>query len=284
MKPNLKPFPNAVFGEAPLGSDMIARPAGRIQGHFPRPEQQQAGLDLKLRLEERRKERGRIARELHDTVLQGFLGASMLLHGAVEQTPTDSPIKPSLNRVLRLMQRALEEGRVALHELRSSANAALGIEEALYGLWEELSPGSAQFRILVEGPPKTLEPAIQEQMYLIVREAVLNALRHSGASAIEVELEYSPRRLRVAVRDNGCGIDPQIIQSGRDSHWGLLGMRERAESLGALLRIWSRPGAGTEVEISVPIQLGVVVHAELSTAYIAPKDERRLQDASSSPV
>jgi signal transduction histidine kinase len=284
MNPNLKPFPNAVFGEAPLRSDMIARPAGRIQGNSPRPDQQQVGLDLKIRLEERRKERGRIARELHDTLLQGFLGASMLLQGAVEQTPTDSPTKPSLSRVLRLMQRAMEEGRVALQELRSSANAALGIEEALYGLWEELSPGNAQFRILVEGQPKALEPAIQEQIYLLVREAVLNALRHSGASAIEVELEYSPRLLRVAVRDNGCGIDPQIIQSGRDSHWGLLGMRERAECLGALLRIWSRPDAGTEVEISVPIQFGVAVHAELSTAYIAPKDERRLQDASSSPV
>jgi signal transduction histidine kinase len=132
----------------------------------------------------------------------------------------------------------------------------MSIEKALYGLWEELSPGSVQFRILVEGQPKALKPAIQEQIYMIVREAMLNALRHSGASTIEAELEYLPRRLRVVVRDNGCGIDPRIVQSGRDSHWGLWGMRDRAESVEAVLRIWSRPGGGTEVEISVPIQIG----------------------------
>jgi signal transduction histidine kinase len=102
------------------------------------------------------------------------------------------------------------------------------------------------------GRPKALKPAIQEQIYLIGREALVNAFRHSAATSIEAEVEYLPNRLRVVVRDNGSGIDPQVLRSGRDSHWGLLGMRERARSIGAQLRILSRRGAGTEVEISVP--------------------------------
>jgi nitrate/nitrite-specific signal transduction histidine kinase len=81
---------------------------------------------------------------------------------------------------------------------------------------------------------------------------LVNAFRHSRAKSIEIELEYAPRQLRVLVRDNGCGIDPQMLLSGREGHWGLPGMRERAERIGAKLQVWSRPTAGTEVELSVP--------------------------------
>ena len=117
-------------------------------------------------------------------------------------------------------------------------------------LWDEFTPGSARYKIFVLEKPKALKPAVKEQIYLIGREAVLNAFGHSGAAAIEAEAEYSARRLRVVVRDNGCGMDPQVVRSSRHSHWGLLGMRERAESVGAQLRIWSGLGVATEVEIS----------------------------------
>jgi signal transduction histidine kinase len=250
-----EPSLNTEVGEAVSAREVIARAAERIQRCFRGPSRQQLDREQKLRLEERQKERGRIARELHDTLLQGFLVASMLLEGAVEQTPADSPTKPSLNRALRLMHRVMDEGRVALEDLRSASSPSLSLEEALFVLWYELTPTGVQFRILVEGQPKPLNPAIQEQIYLIAREALLNALRHSGAAAIEAVVEYSTHRLRVVVRDNGCGIDPQVVRSGRDLHWGLLGMRERAGSVGAQVRIWSRLGAGTEVEISVPIQI-----------------------------
>jgi signal transduction histidine kinase len=105
------------------------------------------------------------------------------------------------------------------------------------------------------GQPKALKPAIQEQIYLIVREAVLNALRHSEATSIEADVEYQRRQLRVVVRDNGRGIDPQMLRLEGDSHWGLLGMHERAKCIGGQLRIWSKRGAGTEVEISVPADI-----------------------------
>ena len=245
--------PNAMVGATASTRDLVARATERIQSWFRCPNQEQLNRELNLRLEERHRERARIARELHDTLFQGFVGASLQLHAAVEQVPVDSPSKPSLCRALHLMHQVLEEGRATLRGLRSSAIACMSLEQALSGLRDELAPGGGvRFRIFVTGQPKALKPAVQEQIYLIGREALVNALRHSKASVIEAEVEYLLRRLRVVVRDNGCGIDQQVLRSGRDAHWGLLGMRERAENMGAQLRIWSRPGAGTEVEISVP--------------------------------
>jgi signal transduction histidine kinase len=272
---SLKPM----VGDALSLRDSLARPAERSPRRFRHPDHQQADREQKVRLEERRKERGRIAQELHDTLFQGFLGASLLLQATVEQTPADSPTKSTLNRALHLMYRGIDEGRAALQELRPPADALPSLEEALYCLWDELTPGGVQFRILVEGQAKSMNPAIQEQIYLIAREALHNALRHSGATAIEAEIEYSDRRLRVIVRDNGRGIDPKLIQSGRDLHWGLSGMRERAGSVGAQLRIWSRPGAGTEVEISVPVRNVANATAQFSRDNAGLGDHPRWQDA-----
>lgn len=255
MNLNVQLSLNAMVGEAVSDSDLVGWPTESIR--FPNASRRQLEYDQELRLEERREERRRIARELHDTLFQGFLGASMLLEGVVAQTPADSPTKPSLNRALGLMYRVLEEGRAALQGLRANANVSLNLEENLHQLWDELTPGNVQFRIMVEGQPKALKPAIEEQIYLIGREAVLNALRHSGATLIEAEIEYSARRLRVVVRDNGCGMDPRVVRSGRESHWGLLGMRERAAAIAARVRIWSRPGSGTEVEVSLPMRIAV---------------------------
>ena len=270
---------NPMVCEASTSRNLFARPAERMAKRFSHLDYQQSSRELKLRQEERRKERGRIARELHDTLFQGFLGASLLLQATVDQTPADSPTKISLNRVLHLMHRGIDEGRAALKELSPRADAAPSLEEALHCLWDELAPGGVQFRILVEGQEKALNPALQEQIYLIAREAVHNSLQHSGATAIEAEIEYSPRRLRVIVRDNGCGIDPKVIRSGRDLHWGLTGMRERAANVGAQFRIWSRPGAGTEVEISVPVRNVADAHNALSGANIGTGDLQRWQNA-----
>jgi signal transduction histidine kinase len=100
-----------------------------------------------------------------------------------------------------------------------------------------------------------LRAVIHDEVYSIGREALVNAFRHSGASRIEVELVYSPAQLRILVCDDGCGIDPQILQSGRDGHWGLPGMRERAAAIGAQLKVLSHIGRGTEVEVCVPAEI-----------------------------
>ena len=128
----------------------------------------------------------------------------------------------------------------------------MSLEQALSCLHKEFAPGSVRFRLFVTGRPKALKPTIQEQIYLIGREALLNALRHSEATRIEAEIEYLPRQLRILVRDNGRGMDPKVVSGVRHAHWGLAGMRERAAGIGAEFRLWSRLGAGTEVEISLP--------------------------------
>jgi signal transduction histidine kinase len=119
--------------------------------------------------------------------------------------------------------------------------------------------GTAEFRVLIEGAPRPLRAAIRDEIYSIGREAVINAYRHSKATEIIVEIEYSGNHLRVSVRDNGVGINPDVLRSGRDGHWGLPGMRERADRVGARLRLLSRAAAGTEIELSVPSRVAFEV-------------------------
>jgi signal transduction histidine kinase len=252
-------YPNVIVGGAECAFDLVERAIERIPGAFRGPGRAQVHREMNFDSEERRSERVRIARELHDTLLQGFIGASLLLHQAVEQTPADSPSKPSLTRALRLVHQAIDEGRVVLQGLRSASasTTSMSLEDALSKLGDECGPESAmQFRLLVSGHSRAMKPTVQEQIYLIAREALVNALRHSEATSIEAEVEYLPGRIRVAVRDNGRGIDPEVIRSGRRSgHWGMASMRERAENMGARFKVRSRAAAGTEVELSVPSQI-----------------------------
>jgi signal transduction histidine kinase len=184
-------------------------------------------------------------------LLQGSLSAFLHLQYALEQVPADSPGMASLSYAAQFMRRVVDEGRQVFQWLRSSPTVHTGLEEAFSGLRDEFTAARVRLRIFITGQPKALKPAVQEQIYLIAREALINALRHSAASDIEAEVEYAPRRLRIMVRDNGCGMDSHVIRSGRPGQWGLLGMRERARGIGAQFRIWSRRGAGTEVEISI---------------------------------
>jgi signal transduction histidine kinase len=213
------------------------------------------GRGQNLLQEERRQERMRIARELHDTLLQGFLSASMQLCLADQWVPTNSPAKPVLRRVLNILRKGINEGRAALQGLRSPLAREGSLEKALSDFLNDIAPSErARLRIVVLGENKPLESAAQEQIILIAREALLNALRHSEATMVEAEIEYLPRKLRVVVRDAGRGIDPQMLQSGKSGHWGLAGMSERAASIGAKMRVWSKRGQGTEVEISLPFR------------------------------
>ena len=207
--------------------------------------------------EERQKKRIRVPRELHEALLRGFLRGSMQLCLADDWLPADLPAKPFLGRALDLMGKGLNEARATRRGLRSPVLADGSLEKALSDVQNDFGPSKrARFRIVIVGEGKPLEPAVQEQIFLIAREALLNALRHSEASLTEVEIEYQRRKLRVVVRDNGKGIDPGVLQPGQNPHRGLTGMRERAASTGAEIRVWSNQGEGTEVEISVPIHGG----------------------------
>jgi len=212
---------------------------------------------INLRFQERLAERTRIAQELHDTLLQGFLSASMQVHVAADSLPDTSSAKPTLNRALELMRQVVDEGRNAVRGLRSSPSASLDLEHAFSRIQQELGTGQpvaeqADFRVIVEGEHRPLHPVLRDEVYRIGREALVNAFRHAHAKRIEMELNYSSKRLCVTVRDDGRGIDPAILKSGRDGHFGLSGMRERADRIGARLHVMSSPTAGTEVELSIP--------------------------------
>lgn len=214
---------------------------------------------LTLRFEERLAERTRIAQDLHDTLLQGFLSASMQLHVANDHIAEDSPAKPLVRRVLQLMGQVIEEGRDAVRGLRSTSGNADDLETAFTQAGQEFGNEKVKdCRVIVDGTPKQLHPIIRDEAYRIGREALANAFRHSQANKIQIELEYSAKQLRILVRDDGIGIDPEVLQSGRDGHWGLAGMRERAESIGARLKVFSRANAGTEVELTIPSQVAFV--------------------------
>jgi signal transduction histidine kinase len=216
----------------------------------------QLAARLNLRFVERLNERTRIAQVLHDTLLQGFLSASMQVHVAADALPEDSRAKPMLNRALQLMRQVTDEGRNAVRGLRSSSSVTLDLEQALSAVRDEHVANAADaeeidFRVVVEGQKRPLNPLIRDDLYRIGREALINAFRHSRAKRIEIKLHYFANQLRILVRDNGRGVDADILKSGRDGHWGLSGMRERAEAIGGRLHVYSGAAVGTEVVLSI---------------------------------
>ncbi len=151
------------------------------------------------------------------------------------------------------MGRVTEEGRSALRGLRTADHDSRDLELAFSRIRQELAiDENIGYRVIANNDRRPLRPAIRDEVYRIGREALVNAFRHAKPNTVEVEMEYASRYLRIMVRDDGCGIDPQVLDAGREGHWGLPGMRERAEGIGAILRLRSRIGAGTEVELTVP--------------------------------
>ena len=212
---------------------------------------------LTLRFEERLAERTRIARELHDTLLQSFQG--LILHfQAVHDALPPGNEKESLDKALDRADRAIAEGRDAIQNLRSSTTVTNELAQAIGALGEELAgvenagKRPATFHVSIEGKPRDLHPILRDDIYRVAHEALRNAFRHAHANKIEAEITYGDRLLRLRIRDDGKGIDPKLLNAGRDGHWGLPGMRERAQQMGAKLDMWSEVGAGTEVELSIP--------------------------------
>jgi signal transduction histidine kinase len=153
------------------------------------------------------------------------------------------------------MRQVIDESRNAVRGLRSSRSASLDLEEALSRVPQELGRDDVGYRVLSVGAPRPLHPMLRDEVYRIGREAIVNAFNHSGASTIEAIIEYTSRRLRVSVRDTGRGIDQELLKTGREGHWGLSGMRERSERIGASLHVLSRSNSGTHVELDVPAHI-----------------------------
>jgi signal transduction histidine kinase len=212
-----------------------------------------------MRLEARVAERTRIARDLHDTLLQSFQGV-LLKFRAVTYIMRDRPdeAEETLNAVIDQAQQAVTEGRDAVQGLRSSTLAGNDLAGAIKLLGEELvadhdSNHCPDFRLYVEGTTRDLAPILRDETYRIVCEAMRNAFRHAQARRIEVGIRYGHRDLRLRVRDDGKGIDPNVLSVGaRAGHFGLPGMHERVKVVGGKLAVWSKPDSGTEIELTIP--------------------------------
>ena len=214
-------------------------------------------------LEARVDERARIARELHDTLLQSFQGLTLLFRRGLNLLPERAPEAiQTLSRALDGADQAIVEGRDAIHDLRSPTASAKALAEEITALGEELAAevanqsGPVKFRAVVEGSVQVLRPNASIDIFRIAREALRNAFSHSQGHLIETELAYTESLFRLRVRDDGKGIDPdERVRAERSGHWGLKGMRERAGRLGGELEVWSDPGAGTEIELRVPASI-----------------------------
>jgi signal transduction histidine kinase len=186
----------------------------------------------------------------------GFFVASMQLQAAGRFPSDRSAMKPRFSNALQLTDRVLDRVGLDVQGLRLPNHQGASLGDAFAAVPNELgfSP-TVDFRVVVYGWKRELKAGLCDAVFRIGHEAIVNAFRHSNAQVIETEIEYRATELRVVVRDNGCGIKSQELQWDRKGHWGLQGMRERAERIGARLRLMSRVASGTEVELCVPAEI-----------------------------
>jgi signal transduction histidine kinase len=204
-------------------------------------------------------ERTRIAGELHDTLLQSFQGLTLHFQKARNLLP-DRPEEAirTLDKALDGAEQAIVEGREAILGIRSTESMTDDLAAQIAALGEEFTANgagkeAAKFQVLIEGEAHGLHPVLQVEIYRIAREGLRNAFTHAQAQNIETEIAYGKRIFRLRIRDDGKGIDPVVLKEGeRAGHFGLPGMRERAKRIGGQLNVWSEPGAGTEMEFTIP--------------------------------
>ena len=220
----------------------------------------QMAREFNAHLEGRVDERLRVARDLHDTLLQSFQGLLLQFQGArnlFSKRPEEALI--TLDGAIDLASDAIRASREAIQNLRSSTVIENDLAKAVENVGKKLAErqkavnwDATAFSVEVEGMSQQLHPILRDEVYRITAEALRNAFSHAQARHIEVEIRYDARKLRVRVRDDGTGMDASVLRAGRESHYGLPGMRERAKSIGGQLEVWSEQGAGTEVELTIP--------------------------------
>jgi ligand-binding sensor domain-containing protein/two-component sensor histidine kinase len=200
-------------------------------------------------------ERARLAREIHDTLAQGFVGISSQLDAVAMSMPDDdSPARKYLQMAQRMARHSLTEARRSMMDLRASVledgDLAVALESGTR-LWTAGQP--VEVSVDVSGDRKPLPQEMEQQLLRIAQEAVTNSMKHAHASRIGIKLQQEAKRLRLRIVDNGRGFEGRDAFAAHVGHFGMIGMRERAERLGGELRLASRPGEGTEVEVSVPL-------------------------------
>jgi signal transduction histidine kinase len=198
-------------------------------------------------------ERERIARELHDSFLQGIQGLLLRFNTVARSMPPESPTRKSMEEALGLSNEIMLTGRRLLQDLRDTSRAATLSEEleaigrGFQGLY------ATEFSMSSLGKERPIDPFVTDELFKVGREAISNAFRHSQARSILVALEFRDRDLKLLIRDNGVGIEERLLIEGKKAgHWGLPGMRERVAQLNGNIRFESRHGIGTTVEVKIP--------------------------------
>jgi len=212
----------------------------------------QIARSIGIRFDERLAERTRMARDLHDTFLQTIQGSKLVAEDALDPSTDPIRMRRAMEQLSVWLSRAMLEGRAALNSLRTPTTQTNDLAEALRRVTEDsLIPSSMAVTFSVVGDAREMHPIVRDEVYRIGYEAIRNACTHSAASRLEVELRYA-NDLALRVSDNGTGIDPVIADRGRDGHFGLQGMRERAARIGGTLTLVSSSSSGTEMNLVVP--------------------------------
>jgi signal transduction histidine kinase len=242
----------------------------------------QIHAQMNARFDERVTERTRIARDLHDTLLQSFQALLLNFHSVTYLLP-NRPVeaRDTLETAIEHARQAITEGRNAVEGLRPPRYEGGDLQATIGKLGRELAAhyneaASPDFHVNVEGATRSLAPIVGNEIGRVAIEAVRNAFVHARAQRIEVEIGYHARELRLRVRDNGKGIDPKIFEEGRDGHYGITGMCERAKLAGGKLVFWSELGSGTELELTVPASLAYAKDSDSGSPTLAAKIRRIL--------
>jgi signal transduction histidine kinase/ligand-binding sensor domain-containing protein len=219
----------------------------------------QIARQLEIRIDAQVNERTRIARELHDTMLQSFQGLLLRFQTVLNLLPArPEEAMLRIEGVIEEGSNAITEGRDAVHELRSMGLEIADLAQSIRDFAKELlgnlsSRNLPQFHVQMEGTPRDLNPVVRDESYRITAEALRNAIRHAEAQQIEVEIRYDQEQLKLRIRDDGKGIDAGVLEKEHaPGHWGLRGMRERAKVIGGSFEVWSKQGSGTEIELKIP--------------------------------
>jgi signal transduction histidine kinase len=221
---------------------------------------------LRDRAEERANERIRIARDLHDTLLQGFQGLMLSFHVAAQSVPNDSPARRMLDGALLKAVRHVIEGRDRVSRLRSESLEGVSLPDALRALGQELNARHAlKFEVRILQTEIEIEPHVKDELFCIAREAITNSFRHANATEIGADVDYERQALSMTCHDNGCGIDQETdVPPPESCHYGVVGMIERARRIGASYRRDSSPGLGTKVIIRLPASRAYVQSGRIS--------------------
>jgi signal transduction histidine kinase/ligand-binding sensor domain-containing protein len=213
----------------------------------------QVARKVRLRQSIQYTERLRIARQLHDSLLQSVHGLMLRFASAAQAVPSELPVRRTLEELLDRSDDVIAEARHSIQDLREREKQSLDLAREIADLGRKLGGDeSVPITVVTNGTPYELNADTHENVLLIAREAMLNSFKHASARALEVQVDYLKAAFKLSVRDNGRGIDEEMIKNGREGHWGLHGMRERAAAIHGRLRVLSKIGAGTEVVFDVP--------------------------------